>query len=99
MAKFLDVSVDFLLGNTDNPQSHKNPEDLKKALIRVNEIYKQASVAADQILAAQNIQIPETKVETVQPSEDGTPLDEELEESKRKIITPEHYSTVMFGGL
>lgn len=32
VAQFLDVSVDYLLGNTDNPQSHKNnPQDLAKA--------------------------------------------------------------------
>lgn len=33
VARFLDVSVDYLLGNTDNPQSHKSCEDKPKAIL------------------------------------------------------------------
>ena len=55
VANFLDVSVDYLLGNTNNPQSHKNPENLRDALMQVTEIYKQANATADKILASQNL--------------------------------------------
>ena len=55
VANFLDVSVDYLQGNTNNPQSHKNPENLRDALMQVTEIYKQANATADKILASQNL--------------------------------------------
>lgn len=36
VANFLDVSIDYLLGNCDNPDSHKNPIVLSEVVEEIN---------------------------------------------------------------
>lgn len=52
VANYLDVSVDYLLGNTDNPQSHKNPETLRATLTSLAETLKREAETIEEVLNA-----------------------------------------------
>ncbi|MCI8493386.1 MULTISPECIES: helix-turn-helix domain-containing protein [Anaerotruncus] len=43
VARYFDVSVDYLIGNTDNPQSHKNVGDAMYDFIRSLELLSRAT--------------------------------------------------------
>ena len=43
VARYFDVSVDYLIGNTDNPQSHKNAGDAMYDFIRSLELLSRAT--------------------------------------------------------
>ena len=43
LADYFDVSVDYLIGNTDNPQSHKNAGDAMYDFIRSLELLSRAT--------------------------------------------------------
>lgn len=50
VANFLDVSTDYLLGNTDNPHSHKNnPQDLVAAARDFSALVQEAKAATDKL--------------------------------------------------
>lgn len=47
VANFLDISIDYLLGNCDNPDSHKNPIMLRDILSEINMVLCEHSDATE----------------------------------------------------
>ena len=76
VANFLDVSVDYLLGNTDNPQSHKNnPQDFAAAAAEFSALIMETKTSTANIVTTAAIQMDELlKAHNIDPNPDGCGL-------------------------
>lgn len=80
VAYFFDVSVDYLLGITNNPLSHKNPNDLVLVIAKIEKKVKQLVSTSQQlqddiqnILNSESIRMQLENLNILNDSEENSP--------------------------